>query len=142
VAQEIDIITDNIRGKGFDIGMEAGRGVVSGIQGGAIGRFFQSEMMVALSGLAGSLVSLFGTAVTELGAMAGGAAAGAFMQAVGIPVGPKGFSTWELFKKGMGAAVNKAVDSTVILSMNGKQATELIALTKSIDRKFGGLATV
>ena len=142
VAQEVDIITDNIRGKGFGIGEEAGRGIVSGIKGISLSGFFQSEMMVALSGLAGSLVSLFGTAVVELGKMAGGAAAGAFMEGVGIPRGPAGMSTWDILKSGIKAGAGKVAESALFLSMTQEQATQLIALTKSIDRKFGGLATV
>jgi hypothetical protein len=74
--------------------------------------------------------------------MAGGAAAGAFMEGVGIPRGPAGMSTWDLLKTGIKAGAGKVAESALFLSMTQEQAGQLIALTKSIDRKFGGLATV
>jgi len=142
VAQEVDIMTDNIKGKGFGIGEEIGRGASTGL-----GKFLESELLIAMSGLAGSLVALFGTAVVELGKMAGGAAAGAMLERVGVPVGPNGFSTGELLKnaiKAAGEATIRRIGEGVSSKGNSityQQAAQLIASAKRIERNFSNLVT-
>jgi len=144
LATEIEILTDSIRGKGFGIGEEVGRGAIAKLIGSRddignmLSGIFDSPLIQAAGRLALSLVELFGTAVVELGKMAGGAFYGAIMEAFGEKVEFLGRGVPEMQR---GMRMNQSWSPANATTMTTKQAEQLISLTKSIDRKFGGLAT-